>query len=76
MRGLPAELWVSENSGVLAMALARFGCHCPPMSEIPWDTHLADHLTRAGVTVAEERVAAELLDELAGQHTLPRKNSS
>jgi hypothetical protein len=34
---------------------------------VPWDADLANHLTRLGITVAEERVAAGLLDELAGQ---------
>jgi uncharacterized protein (TIGR02679 family) len=49
----------------------------PPVgrvSEVPWDTSLAGHLVRAGVTVAEERVAGSLLDELAGAvplHTRP-----
>jgi uncharacterized protein (TIGR02679 family) len=136
-RELPPEAWVFENPSVLAMALARFGRHCPPIvitagwpnsaailllqklaatgtllhyhgdfdgeglriaaaivaraavepwhmasadylsagpdgppvgrvSEVPWDTDLAGHLTRVGKTVAEERVAAGLLDELAG----------
>ena len=42
----------------------------PPVgrvSEVPWDAGLAGHLARVGVTVAEERVAAGLLDELAGR---------
>jgi uncharacterized protein (TIGR02679 family) len=41
----------------------------PPVgrvSEAPWDAGLAGHLTRVGVTVAEERVAAGLLIEMAG----------
>jgi uncharacterized protein (TIGR02679 family) len=41
----------------------------PPVgrvSEVPWDTGLAAHLTRAGITVAEERVAAGLLEEMGG----------
>ena len=41
----------------------------PPVgrvSEVPWDAGLAGHLNRIGKTVAEERVAAGLLDELAG----------
>lgn len=45
----------------------------PPVgrvSEVPWDAGLAGHLTRARVTVAEERVATRLLDELAG-HQFP-----
>jgi uncharacterized protein (TIGR02679 family) len=40
----------------------------PPVgrvSEVPWDGALAGHLTRVGATVAEERVAGGLLDELA-----------
>jgi uncharacterized protein (TIGR02679 family) len=40
----------------------------PPVgrvSEVPWDAALAGHLTRVGRTVAEERVAGGLLDELA-----------
>lgn len=40
----------------------------PPVgrvSEVPWDAALAGHLTRLGRTVAEERVAGGLLDELA-----------
>ena len=40
----------------------------PPVgrvSEVPWDTALAGHLARVGRTVAEERVAAGLLGELA-----------
>lgn len=134
--GLPADAWVFENPSVLALALARFGCSCPPIvvtsgwpnsaailllqklaaggttlhyhgdfdgeglriaaavvartgakpwrmtsadylhavsdgppagrvSEVPWDAELADHMARLGIMVAEERVAAGLLDELA-----------
>lgn len=40
----------------------------PPVgrvSEVPWDPALAGHLTRVGRTVAEERVAGGLLEELA-----------
>jgi uncharacterized protein (TIGR02679 family) len=40
----------------------------PPVgraSEVPWDADLAGHLTRLGISVAEERVASGLLDELA-----------
>ena len=37
------------------------------VTEVPWDADLASHLARLGITVAEERVAAGLLDELAGQ---------
>ena len=40
----------------------------PPVgrvSEVPWDAALAGHLTRVGRTVAEERVAGGLLEELA-----------
>jgi uncharacterized protein (TIGR02679 family) len=29
--GLPADVWVFENPSVLAMALTRFGCSCPPI---------------------------------------------
>ncbi len=39
----------------------------PPVgrvTEAPWDADLAGHLSREGVTVSEERVAAKLLDEL------------
>lgn len=42
----------------------------PPVgrvSEVPWDAELAGHMTRLGVTVTEERVAAGLLDELAAR---------
>ena len=42
----------------------------PPVgrvSEVPWDPELAGHLARTGITLAEERVAATLLDELARQ---------
>lgn len=39
------------------------------VSEVPWDAGLAGHLTRVGVAVAEERVAAGLLDELAAPHS-------
>jgi uncharacterized protein (TIGR02679 family) len=41
----------------------------PPVgrvSAVPWDPGLAGQLTRTGITLAEERVAAALLDELAG----------
>jgi uncharacterized protein (TIGR02679 family) len=40
----------------------------PPgrVSDVPWDPALAGHLARTGITVPEERVAAELLDEIAG----------
>jgi uncharacterized protein (TIGR02679 family) len=133
----PADVWVFENPSVLAMALARFGRHCPPMvvtsgwpssavilllqtlaaagtrlhyhgdfdgeglriaaavvartgavpwrmtsadylravshgppvgrmSDVPWDTDLAQHMASTGITVPEERVAAELLGEIAG----------
>ena len=43
----------------------------PPVgrvSEVPWDPELAGHLARTGITLAEERVADALLDELARQH--------
>jgi len=30
-RDLPRQAWVFENPSVLAMALARFGRHCPPI---------------------------------------------
>jgi uncharacterized protein (TIGR02679 family) len=39
----------------------------PPVgrvTEAPWDTDLAGHLARVGVTVFEERVGTELLGEL------------
>ncbi len=45
----------------------------PPVgrvTEVPWDGALAGHLIRVGRTVAEERVAAVLLDELAGPQGL------
>jgi hypothetical protein len=41
----------------------------PPVgrvSDVPWDAALAAHMTETGITVPEERVAAELLDEIAG----------
>jgi len=47
----------------------RAVAHGPPvgrMSDVPWDPALAAHMTKAGITVPEERVAAELLDEIAG----------
>jgi uncharacterized protein (TIGR02679 family) len=37
------------------------------VTQAPWDADLADHLTRIGVTVSEERVAARLLDELGAR---------
>jgi hypothetical protein len=43
------------------------------VSEVPWDTGLAGHLARVGVTVAEERVAASLLDELEGAVPLHKR---
>ena len=33
------------------------------MSDVPWDAGLAAHMAGDGITVPEERVAAELLDE-------------
>ena len=36
------------------------------MTDVPWDDGLAAHMTEAGITVPEERVAAGLLDEIAG----------
>jgi uncharacterized protein (TIGR02679 family) len=48
--------------------------HGPPVgrvSEVPWDTSLAGHLAQTGITLAEERVAASLLDELAGTVPTP-----
>jgi uncharacterized protein (TIGR02679 family) len=36
------------------------------MSDAPWDAALAAHMTETGITVPEERVAAGLLDEIAG----------
>jgi uncharacterized protein (TIGR02679 family) len=39
------------------------------VSEAPWDAELAGHLRRRGITVSEERVAAGLLEELAGGPT-------
>lgn len=42
----------------------------PPVgrvSEAPWDGDLATHLIRAGVTVSEERVGMNLLDELSAR---------
>jgi hypothetical protein len=47
----------------------RAATHGPPvgrMSDVPWDGALATHMAAAGITVPEERVAAELLDEIAG----------
>ena len=47
----------------------RAATHGPPvgrMSDVPWDTALAAHMADKGITVPEERVAAELLDEIAG----------
>jgi uncharacterized protein (TIGR02679 family) len=34
------------------------------MSDVPWDTDLAAHMASTGISVPEERVAAELLGEL------------
>jgi uncharacterized protein (TIGR02679 family) len=39
------------------------------VTDVPWDTELAGHLLRLGTTVAEERVASNLLDELWELHT-------
>ncbi len=42
--------------------------HGPPvgrMSDVPWDASLAAHMAGAGISVPEERVAAELLGELS-----------
>jgi uncharacterized protein (TIGR02679 family) len=42
--------------------------HGPPvgrMSDVPWDAALATHMAETGITVPEERIAAELLDEIA-----------
>ncbi|MGH3273858.1 MAG: TIGR02679 family protein [Streptosporangiaceae bacterium] len=41
------------------------------MSEVPWDEHLAAHMTEIGITLPEERVAAALLDEIANRITAP-----
>ncbi|WP_432757848.1 TIGR02679 family protein [Saccharopolyspora erythraea] len=43
----------------------------PPVGRttpVPWDDELAEHLTRMGTTVSEERVATTLLDELTQRH--------
>ncbi|MBE8518141.1 TIGR02679 family protein [Amycolatopsis sp. H6(2020)] len=40
------------------------------VTEVPWDPQLAGHLTEAGRTVPEERLAMTLLDEIA-QRTTP-----
>ncbi|WP_309231755.1 TIGR02679 family protein [Nocardia sp. SYP-A9097] len=45
----------------------------PPVGRVtgvPWDSDLAAHLLRLGVSVPEERVADGLLDELARLHAL------
>jgi uncharacterized protein (TIGR02679 family) len=47
----------------------RAASHGPPvgrMSDVPWDAALATHMAETGITVPEERIAAELLDEIAG----------
>jgi uncharacterized protein (TIGR02679 family) len=36
------------------------------MTDVPWDAALAAHMAETGITVPEERVTAELLDEIAG----------
>jgi uncharacterized protein (TIGR02679 family) len=37
------------------------------VSEAPWDTNLAGHLTRVGIAVSEERLGTKLLDAIAAQ---------
>ncbi|WP_240521755.1 TIGR02679 family protein [Amycolatopsis vastitatis] len=39
------------------------------VTEVPWDPQLAGHLTEAGTTVPEERLAMALLDEIAERTT-------
>jgi uncharacterized protein (TIGR02679 family) len=36
------------------------------ISDVPWDAALARHMSETGITVPEERVAPELLGEIAG----------
>lgn len=60
-----AEPWHMTSADYLAAVSEG-----PPVgrvSEAPWDADLASHLSRTGVTVAEERVAAGLLDVLGGR---------
>jgi len=41
------------------------------MSDVPWDAYLAAHLAEVGSTVPEERVTADLLDDIAGRSGTP-----
>ncbi|HVQ93135.1 MAG TPA: DUF2399 domain-containing protein, partial [Mycobacteriales bacterium] len=57
-----ARPWRMTSADYLAAAATG-----PPVGRVtpvPWDPDLAVHLTRVGTGVPEERVAAELLDEL------------
>jgi uncharacterized protein (TIGR02679 family) len=58
-----AEPWHMSSADYLA-AVSQ-GPPAGRVSEAPWDADLAGHLRRLGITVAEERVGAGLLDELA-----------
>ncbi|WP_405139422.1 TIGR02679 family protein [Nocardia sp. NBC_01388] len=53
--------------------LAAVDSEGPPVGRVtgvPWDSDLAGHLQRVGVSVSEERVADALLDELARLHAI------
>jgi len=58
-----AEPWRMSSADYLA-AVSQ-GPPTGRVSEAPWDADLAGHLRRVGITVAEERVGAGLLDQLA-----------
>lgn len=57
-----AQPWRMSSGDYLA-AVAD-GPPAGRITPVPWDGELAEHLTRKGTTVSEERVAATLLDAL------------
>ncbi|MFB8004800.1 TIGR02679 family protein [Nocardia sp. NPDC056000] len=66
---LGALPWRMSSSDYLA-AVDGKGPPVGRVTGVPWDSDLAEHMLRVGVAVPEERVANDLLDELARQYAL------
>jgi uncharacterized protein (TIGR02679 family) len=61
-----ATAWHMGSADYLrALATAPAGTPVGRVTDAPWDHELAAHLRSHGVTISEERVANELLDEIA-----------
>ncbi|MGH8879673.1 MAG: TIGR02679 family protein [Stackebrandtia sp.] len=62
-----ATPWRMSTADYLAAAI-RDGPPAGRVTEAPWDPDLAGALRQMGAAVVEERVAGQLLDELAARH--------